>query len=131
MVYMVDIYYKAGGTKEGNQLAKDLFDQCEEEYNFFTMLSSKVKASDDYSDEAGRLAQGMKMVAHYAETFGQKDLADGFNKRLKALNLSDDALLPEDMQQPQPQQPMNQQQLESLIKAMNIDTSDPKKRANR
>ncbi|HTL82350.1 MAG TPA: DUF2723 domain-containing protein [Bacteroidia bacterium] len=131
MIYMIDVYYKADGFKEGNQLANDLFDQCAEEYNFYTKLASKESDNSDFTEEAGRLAQGMKMIQHYAEQAKQTAVSDALKKRLTDLKLNDDALLPDDMQQAPPQQQFNQAQMESLMKAMKIDTSDPKKAANR
>lgn len=124
MVYMVDIYYKTGaqGMKDGNNLSKDLFDQSEEEFVFYSKLETKDKSGGgDYEEEAGRRAQGMSMCWKFAKDFGQTDIEKNYKSRLDKLGIDPIKYLPQDMRQDL-QQEYYKKQRDSMMKAMKLDS---------
>ncbi|HEU4719360.1 MAG TPA: hypothetical protein VFU15_16060, partial [Bacteroidia bacterium] len=86
MVYMVDGYYRAGAMDNANKLSKTLFDQCEEEYNFYNSLAGKTPQGG-YDDDANRLASALQMLSQFADKYGQKDMSADYRKRLTAMGL--------------------------------------------
>jgi tetratricopeptide (TPR) repeat protein len=130
MVYMVDGYYHANAMTEANGLSKDLFDQCEEEYTFYSALAEKPDIGSDYEDDANRLGSALQMLGEYAQQYGQKDLAANYTKRLMALGLRapDDPRAP---QQPPQMDPRNQRMLDSLMNLPKKDSAKAGARAHK
>jgi len=134
MVYAVDGYYHANAMKEANDLSKDLFDQCEEEYKFYSKLASEP-GGNSYDDDANRLGSALQMLGEYASQYGQKDLETNYSKRLTDLGLHspDDPRMPQGPQGQQgpgqqPQQ-IDQKMLDSMMKSIKQDSAKgPKKK---
>jgi len=123
MVYAVDGYYQAGDTLGANNLSRDLFNQCEQEYSFYNSLYTAGPEGASYKDDASRLASALQMLDEYADQYKQKMLEDNYSKRLSALQLPspDERRMPPQDQQPQNQQ-INEKMLDSMMNAMKKDS---------
>jgi hypothetical protein len=125
MVYMVENYYRAGDMKSANEISRQLFEQSEEEYLFYTKMASADR-QDSYEGEINRLASALQMLGNFSQQYGQTELKNEYTKRLRNLQLSPPQ---ESMQQRAPQEPMmnsaTQQQMESLMQAMQLETLQP------
>jgi hypothetical protein len=127
MVYMVENYYQAGDMKSANNLSRRLFADCEEEYNFYKKLTAKRRGDEsaEFDGEANRFSSLMNMLNDFASQYGQKELTDQYGKTLTELGLA------RPPRQPRPPRDMNEMtpgmtpELESLMKALNMDTNGP------
>lgn len=129
MAYMVNSYYVANGKDKANALSKDLFDQCEEEYKFYSGLSMKSNSGDAYNGDLGNLQRALQMLQSSAKEYGQKDLSDAYVARMKLISVpteEEDRANQRRQQQQQegpPQQQFTQQQIDSFMQAMQKDSA--------
>lgn len=124
MVYGVENYYKAGATEKANQLSHDLFAVCEEELRFYNMVVSKSKDRGSYEGDIGRLTSALEMLYQFTETYGQTEMNTEYKGRLQAVGIQPPPPMPKFPGQPG--QPMPQMNIDSLLEAMQVDSSDPK-----
>ncbi|CAN5365672.1 DUF2723 domain-containing protein [soil metagenome] len=125
MAYMVDAYYGANDTTKANKLSKDLFDQCEEEYKFYTGSEIQKNSGGSYNGETANLERALQMLQNSATTHNQTNLAKAYETRMHAIGVQ----TVKDQQGGQQQGPSleNQQQLDSMIKAMEADSANDAK----
>lgn len=117
MAYMVDAYYNAKAKDKANKLSKDLFDQCEEEYRFYTSTEIQKRAGGSYSGEIGNLQRALQMLQNSADMNDQDDLAKAYADRMHALNIK--TVKEQNMGD---QQVDNQAMLDSFMKQMRRDS---------
>jgi hypothetical protein len=123
MAYMVEAYYVAGASEKANNLSKILFGQCEEEFIFYTGLSSKPNAGDAYDGDMGNLQRALQMLQQAAQQYGQKDLSTDYTNRLKAMGVQTEADA-RSSQRGQQQQGPTQHQIDSFMQAMQADSAN-------
>lgn len=119
MVYMVDGYYRAKDASAAKLVSDSLFNQCEEEYLFYTKIQN-IDRDFPYDDDINRLQSAMRMLQQYASQYGQKALADSYAKRLNAIGIEVQPMRPPmEEEGPAINMPMDSnmsiEQLESLV----------------
>jgi hypothetical protein len=124
MVYGVEGYYKAGAIEKANKLSRELFNVCAEEYRYYTKVGRETKSMDAFEQDLGRLGSAMEMLAQYAMTFGQNELAEEFKGKLTPMGLGQRLNGPPMPMNAPP--PMNMDSLRKAMEAMS-DSTNPKK----
>lgn len=124
MVYGVEGYYKAGAIEKANKLSRELFNVCAEEYRYYTKVGRETKSMDAFEQDLGRLGSAMEMLAQYAMTFGQNELAEEFKGKLTPMGLGQRLNGPPMPMNAPP--PMNMDSLRKAMEAMS-DSTNPNK----
>lgn len=130
MVYAVEGYYKAGATEKANKLSHDLFTVCEEELRFYNTVVGKSKDKSSYEGDIGRLTSALEMLYGFTDTYGQAEIGKEYNARLQAVGIQPPPPQPK-MPGGNSQQPPEAMNIDSLIKAMQSDSSDPHRKPNK
>lgn len=102
MVYMVEQYYRAGATEQGDKLAKSLFNMCEGEYKYYSTLALKQKVAALVQNDMQRMGSALNELRSTTTKNKRTALETEFKTRMKALNLEEDPR--EQMQMPDQQQ---------------------------
>lgn len=130
MAYMVDAYYKANADAKANKLSKDLFDQCEQEFRFYSSADVQKNSNGSYSGEIANLERALQMLENAAFENEQKDLAKSYADRMRVLNIR--TVSDQNGPQAGPQKQMdNQAMLDSFLKTMQKDSMDAAKGAGK
>jgi hypothetical protein len=119
MAYMVDAYYNSKATAKANKLSKEIFDQCEEEYKFYTSADIQKNSGGSYKSEVDNLERALQMLENSASLNDQKDLSKAYTARMHAIGVSTvaDQQMSQDQQQGAQRQMPDQAKLDSMIKA--------------
>ncbi len=123
MAYMVSSYYVANGNDKANKLSKILFDQCEEEYKFYSALTMKASATESYDSDSGNIQRALQMLQASAKQYGQKDIADSYAARLRAMGIPTEEEQQNSQRGQQQGQGPTQHQIDSFMQAMQRDSA--------
>jgi hypothetical protein len=129
MAYMVDAYYNAKAKEKANKLSKELFDQCEEEYRFYTSSDVQKQSGGSYGGEVGNLERALQMLQNSADMNDQTDLAKAYETRMHALGVKTVKEQNAGQGQGRQDQFENQAMIDSLLNAMAKDSANAGKGA--
>ncbi len=87
MAYMVDAYYNADANEKANKLSKELFDQCEAEFLYYSSPALQKSSGGSYDGEIGNLQRALQMLQNSASMNDQTDLAKSYAERMAKLQV--------------------------------------------
>ncbi|MDQ3108694.1 MAG: DUF2723 domain-containing protein [Bacteroidota bacterium] len=132
MAYMVEGYYKAKAVEKANALSKILFDQCEEEFRFYTSEDVQENSSSGaYSSDIANLKRALQMLENAANENKQVDLSKAYATRMSALGIKTAEQENAEMRGGRQQQPNQQAMIDSFMAQMRRDSMNAGKGAEK